>query len=67
MTTSKGCPCMSDIQTRRVWSLSTGKLIDECEVQMTAGAVLRRPMAQEDNIRAELVLRSALDLYTERP
>ena len=54
---------MSDIQTRRMWSLSTGKSIDECEIQMTADAVLHRPRAQEDNIRVELVLRNALDLY----
>ena len=66
MTTSKGGPRMSDIQARRVWSLSTGKFIDECEAQMTSDATLHRPLIQDENIRVELVLRSALALYERK-
>ena len=35
MTTSKGGPAVNDIESRRVWSLSTGKLIHECRVEDT--------------------------------
>ena len=29
-TTSAGGPCIDDVFHRKIWSLSTGKLIDEC-------------------------------------
>ena len=30
-TTSPGGPCMDDIFRRKVWSLSIGKVLDDCE------------------------------------
>jgi hypothetical protein len=42
MTTSKGGPCMADIHSRRVWSLTTGRLLDECDVQNTSDDVTHR-------------------------
>jgi hypothetical protein len=31
-TTSAGGPCIDDVFHRKIWSLSIGKLIDECEI-----------------------------------
>ena len=50
-TTTKNGPRMSEIKVRRIWSLTSGKLIDECEVDMVADEVLRRPLAKPDDIR----------------
>ena len=66
MTTSKGGPCMADIHSRRVWSLTTGRLLDECDVQNTSDEVMNRALPHEDNIRVELVLRNALELYERK-
>ena len=54
---------MADIQSRRVWSLSSGKLIDECDVGDVPDMMLHRPLPQADDIRVELVLKNALALY----
>ena len=39
---------MSDVYLRRTWSLTKGKLIDECEVDNTPDSVLMRPLAEPD-------------------
>ena len=62
-TTSKGGPPVSDIQSRKVWSLSTGKLIDECDIENVSDAELHRWLPQPDDIRVEVTLRSALKLF----
>ena len=62
-TTFKGGPCMADIQSRKRWSLSTGKLIDECDVDDLPDEVLHRTLSKADEIRVELVLNNALALY----
>jgi hypothetical protein len=62
-TTSQGGPCMADIQSRRVWSLSSGKLIDECNVDDVPDKVLHRALSKTDDIRVELVLKDALAMY----
>jgi hypothetical protein len=46
-----------------VWGLTKGKLIDECEVDTTPDHVLRRELREPDDIRVELVLKGAQDLY----
>jgi hypothetical protein len=57
---------MADIHSRRVWSLTTGRLLDECDVQNTSDEVMNRALPHEDNIRVELVLRNALELYERK-
>ena len=52
---------IEDIHIRRVWSLSRGVLIDKCEIHKTADNILNRELP--DDIRVELVLKGAQDLY----
>ena len=52
-TTSPGGPCIDDVSHRKIWSLSTGKLIDECDIDTTADSKLNREMDQVDDIRVE--------------
>ena len=52
-----------DVHIRRIWSLSKGVLIDECEVDRTADHVLNRELREPDDIRVELVLKGAQSLY----
>ena len=65
-TTTKNGPAMSDIYLRRTWSLSKGKLIDECEVDRTPDEVLMRPLPEPDDIRVELMLKGAQELYRRK-
>ena len=65
-TTSKGGPHLGDVQTRRVWSLSSGKLLDECDVDTTPDHMLHRQLPAPDDIRVELVLKGALAMYEEK-
>ena len=66
VTTTKSGPPMSDIKTRRIWSLTTGRMIDEAEVEDVADKILHRPLSKPDNIRVELVLKNAMALYERR-
>ena len=54
---------MEDVKIRRVWSLSRGVLIDECEIEDVFDAVLNRELKEPDDIRIELVFKGAQDLY----
>ena len=62
-TTTKHGPPIEDVHIRRIWSLSKGVLIDECEVDRTADHVLNRELREPDDIRVELVLKGAQSLY----
>ena len=65
-TTSKGGPCADDIHSRRTWSLSTGKLLDECVIDDTPDRLLCRPLPCKDDIRVELTLKNAEALYMRK-
>ena len=56
-------PAISDVHRRTTWSLTTGKIIDDCLVDDVPDIVLHREMPIEDNIRVELVMKQALDMY----
>ena len=45
---------------RRVWSLSRGVVIDECEIENTADKDIYRELREPDDVRVELVLKGAL-------
>jgi hypothetical protein len=62
-TTSKGGPNLCDIHSRRIWSLSTGRMIDECVIDNTSDDMLGREMASRDDIRVEVTLKNALTLF----
>ena len=55
-----------DIQHRKIWSLSTGKLIHECDIDDVPDEELNRKLPEKDNIRVEVTLRSALTLYERK-
>ena len=54
---------MSDIRFRKVWSLTTGKVIDDADVDSTSGELLHRALKVPDNIRVEVTLRDALTMF----
>ena len=66
VTTSKGGPNIDDIHSRRIWSLSTGKLINECVIDSTSDQVLRRELTTKDDIRVEVILKNALALFERK-
>ena len=66
VTTSRHGPPMGDIQSRRIWSLTKGKLIDEADIDDTPDHILHRRLPQPDDIRVELVLKGAQAMYKRR-
>ena len=59
---------MDDMFKRRLCSLSTGRVIDDCEIDTTADNKLHRDMGQVDDIRVELTLNNAVKVFRkERP
>ena len=66
LTTTRGGPPLCDVHRRTVWSLSTGRVIDDCIVEDTADEVLNRELPYPDDIRVELVLKNALDMYRRK-
>ena len=53
---------MMDIQHRKVWSLNTGKLIDECDIDDVPDDELHRRLPEQDNIRVEVTLRNSIEV-----
>ena len=66
MTTSKGGPSFVDVHHRKIWSLSTGKLIHECDIDDVADEELHRRLPEKDNIMVEVTLRNALTLFERK-
>ena len=58
--TSKGGPCISDIYSKKVWSLSSGKLLDDSILEDTPDSKLKRELAGSDDIGVEMVLKDAI-------
>ena len=67
VTTSKGGPNIDDIHSRRIWSLPTGKTIDECVIDSTTDQMLGWELASKDDIRVEVILKNALALFEWGP
>ena len=67
-TTTKRGPALEDVKSRRIWSLSKGIIIDECDIHDTTDARLNRSLPEPDDIRVELTLKGAQELYMrDRP
>ena len=66
ITTTKSGPPISDIQHRRVWSLTTGKVIDDADIEDTPDHVLNRALSKPDTIRVEITLKGALRLFERK-
>ena len=57
---------MDDIFRRKVWSLSTGKVLDDCEAEAVADDGLNRDMGQIDDISVELTLKNLVKLFERK-
>ena len=64
--TSKGDPPECDMYRRIVRSLTAGKVIDDCIIDDVSNGVLRRNIPKPDNLRIELVMRDALNMYQRK-
>ena len=66
VTTTRGGPPMEDIHRRTIWSLSSGKVIDDCIVDDVPDRMLNWRMGEVDDIRVELVMKDALCMYNRK-
>ena len=57
---------MDDIFSRMVWSLSTGKVLDDCETDAISDDKLNRDIGKADDIRVELTFKNALKLFERK-
>ena len=57
---------MDDIFRRRVWSLSTGKVLDDCETNAISDDKLNRDISKADDIRVAITLENALKLFERK-
>ena len=55
---------MCEIHRRFISSLSTGRVLDDCVVDDVPDAVLGRFMDRPDDIRVELTMKGAVELYS---
>ena len=65
ITTRQG-PSIADIHSRRVWDLNTGKLIDDCILDDTPDQIINRQLDEATNVRVELTLKGALDMFLKK-
>jgi len=64
--TSKGGPSLVDVYSRKVWSLSTGRLVDECVVEDVPDDALYRKLVAPDDLRVELTLKNSMELFERK-
>ena len=57
---------MVNIFGRKVRSLSTGKVLDDCEMHAISDDKLNRDIGKLDDIRVELTLKNALKLFERK-
>ena len=62
-TTSRGGPPNRDVHGRTIWSLSTGKVVDDCIPDDVPDEILHREMKCTDAIRVELVMKDPSSMY----
>ena len=62
-TTTAGCPSSCVIQSRRIRSLPTGQIIDECDIDSVSEEVLHRRLPVADDIRVQPTMKAALKLF----
>ena len=57
---------MCDVQHRKTWSLTTGRVIDDCNIDDVSDATLHRYLTEPDDIRVEVTLKDALEMYEKK-
>ena len=63
---TRGGPPESEVYRRTVWNVASGRIIDDCIVDDTADEELYRELPFEMDIRVELIMKDALDMYKRR-
>ena len=63
LTTTRGGPPIDDVHRRTIWSLSKGRIIDDCLVDDVPDKTLNRWLDEPDDIRVELTMKNALSMY----
>ena len=63
VTTSRGGPPIRDVHRRIIRSLKSGKVIDDCVVDDVPDAVLNRHLTHPQDLRVELVMKGAPEMY----
>ena len=61
--TTRGGPPASEVHRRKVWNLANGRLIDDCVIEDTADEDLYMELGFETDIRVELIMKDALEMY----
>ena len=51
---------------RTTWSLSSGKVIDDCFPDDVPDEILHRKLPEPDDIRVELVMKQAMQMYERK-
>ena len=63
ITTTRKGPCMNDVKHRVIRDAITGKIIDECDVENTSDEKLSRKLPRPMDIRVELTMRKAQQMF----
>ena len=64
--TSREGPSLVDVHSRKIWSLSTGRLVDECEIENEPDDRLYRKLEAPDDLRIELTLKNSIELFERK-
>ena len=62
VTTTRGGPLIAEVHRRTIWSLSRGKVIDNCIADDVPDHVLNRIVNEPDDIRVELAMKDAISM-----
>ena len=63
LTTTRGGPPIEDVHRRTIWSLSKGRVIDDCIVDDVADATLNKWLGEPDDIRIELTMKDSMAMF----
>ena len=66
VTTTRGGPPIAEVHRRTIWSLSRGRVIDDCIVDDVPDHILNRVMNEPDDIRVELTMKNAISMYNKK-
>ena len=64
--TSKHGPSVTDVHSRRIWNIDDGKLVDDCVIDNTPDNVLNRKTEKPMNIRVELTMKNATEMFLKK-
>ena len=66
ITTTRAGPPIQDVHRRTVWSLSKGRVVDDCIIDDVPDHMLNRYLEEPDDIRVELIMKQAVSMYMRK-